>query len=286
MAYTPYSIIIEPRSTETITATLRRDSADGTVVRPYRDDVVESADTFTVSSRTIYTLVEGGTYWLSLLIDGAERASVNGPVTFTLTNPNAAFQISPLAGRSQNPLPDFFGSEMEDGDMETMSRELVSSNVSLTTQTLRMAYFRARRNKRVTAARTICTTGAVATPTVCGVMLFSINESTGDATCIAVTANTTTLWATTGTSYTPAFSAPVDIVRGGLYAVGVLSVTAQTAGAICAAATTSLTASEISKKPKLAGSVAAQSALPALGAVIATASIAPSGGRFYAALVS
>lgn len=98
MPYTPYSFTIEPRGSETIVCTLRRNDRSGVVVRPYKNGTVEAADTFSVTARQQYTVVDDGDYALSMKIDGVERATSSGGYRFFSLNQAGANPVfTPLA---------------------------------------------------------------------------------------------------------------------------------------------------------------------------------------------
>jgi hypothetical protein len=110
---------------------------------------------------------------------------------------------------------------------ETVPLELVSSSaIGVTSGSLRLTYFTARKSETTTGIRvTSGTTAAGATPTLIRVGLFSI-DSSGNGTLVAVTPNDTTLFATASTPYTKSWSTPYAKVAGQRYAWGILIVTA------------------------------------------------------------
>lgn len=95
--------------------------------------------------------------------------------------------------------------------------------------TVYLSYKRA--TKTITASNvTVVTTStaAAATPTLVRIGIYSVNESTGDLTLVASTANDTTLLAAASTGYTKALSSSVSLTSGTLYAFGLLIVSAAT----------------------------------------------------------
>lgn len=165
----------------------------------------------------------------------------------------------------------------------TYRRRFVSSTaVSSGTQNIKLTYFTAR----VTGAYTQLRAYSGATPatlaTLAKMAVFSV-AGDGTLTCIGVTANDTSLFASGSTEYTAATTASFNITAGQRYAFGVLVVTAGTAptltgmnialGAIAARA------------PRLAGTVAGQADMPAVSGTIAAGSVTATGGSPYGELV-
>lgn len=109
---------------------------------------------------------------------------------------------------------------------ETLQRPVVTGTVSTTSGRLTLTYFTARA-ALVAANVTVCTggTAAAATPTICRIGLYLVNGD-NTLTLVASTANDTTLFAATFTSYTKAFSASYTLAAGTRYAIGVIVVNA------------------------------------------------------------
>jgi hypothetical protein len=107
-------------------------------------------------------------------------------------------------------------------------KDITSSAVTVASGSLRLAYFTAQRpNEFITQIRLYSgSTAAGATPTLVRIGVYEVNEVTGDLTLVASTANDTTLFAATNTSYTKALSASWLKEKGKRYAIGVLVVTA------------------------------------------------------------
>lgn len=111
---------------------------------------------------------------------------------------------------------------------ETMPRMAATLANGWLSGTMRAAYFKAHRNLTVsTVATATASTPAAATPTLCRVGIYSVAPN-GDLTLIGSTANDVTLWNTSNTLHTRNLSAPVNLVAGNTYAVGLLIVTSQT----------------------------------------------------------
>lgn len=103
-------------------------------------------------------------------------------------------------------------------------------------------------------------TAAAATPTLCKVGLYTV-DSSGNLTLVASTANTTSLWAGTFTSYETALTQSYNIIPGQRYAAGVLIVTAgaaPTLNGVNATWETDVTA----RSPRVAASISGQTDLP------------------------
>lgn len=158
---------------------------------------------------------------------------------------------------------------------ESFSRVLCSSQVTMTSQSLRLGYFTARKTETITSLRaSVGSTAAGATPSLVRYGLYTV-AATGDITLVASTANDTTLLAATNTGYSKATSASYIKSQGQLYAFGALVVTAATAPAL---ASVVLPVGEVLIAPRLGGTVAAQADLPA---TVAFASIATTSAGLY-----
>ncbi|CAN7307745.1 hypothetical protein LJR296_001457 [Cupriavidus necator] len=151
-----------------------------------------------------------------------------------------------------------------DSGEETLPRlHIINTALSLPSGTMRLAYFTARKTEQIANVRIPCgNTAAGATPTLIRVGIYSV-AANGDLTLIAATTSDTTLMAVANTVYTKALSASF-VKRGGQrYAVGLLVVTgAATPTTIGTSGAGNIT-SEYGKSPKLCGSVASQTDLPA-----------------------
>lgn len=154
----------------------------------------------------------------------------------------------------------------------TLPRMLVNSNaVALSaSQSLQLVYFRAARTELVTNVITATGgTAAGATPTLCRVGIYSVNDSTGDlGALLASTPNDTTLWAGTATNYTKALSVQWQKTAGIRYAVGLLCVTGAALPSFVGASAGSNSGNFRAEMaalggPRLTASVASQADLPA-----------------------
>lgn len=165
----------------------------------------------------------------------------------------------------------------------TIARDLVqSAAVGSTAGTLRLTYFTARRSETVTQVRVWSgSTAAAATPTLVRIGLYSV-AANGDVTLVASTASDTALFAATHTSYTKAFSASYDLVKGQRYAVGILVVTGAAAPTYHGATVFPGSGAEATAAPRLAASVGSQTDLPAS---VVSGSLSNSGNRIYSVLL-
>lgn len=145
-------------------------------------------------------------------------------------------------------------------------RWAAASTVTLTSQSMRVSYYTAPSSLLVTSVKTYTgSTAAAATPTLCRIGLYSVGSDGGLTGLLASTANDTTLWATTHTKYTKAFSAQYQLTAGTRYAIGVLCVTGATAPTLPACNTSSAgTAGDL---PVFATAIGSQSDLPASVAI-------------------
>lgn len=153
--------------------------------------------------------------------------------------------------------------------VESFNRQFASSaGVSMTSQLLRLAYVIAPQTRTITNFSTaVHSTAAGATPSVCRIGLYEIDETTHDGTLVASCANTTSMWAATTTEYTPALSTAYTVTVGKRYAFGVLCVTAAAAPSLHGCTTTFSSpgpATTISAaRGRISTTLAAQADLPA-----------------------
>lgn len=147
--------------------------------------------------------------------------------------------------------------------VESMPRGIASSNVALNSGVLRLTYFNADRSLTATKVRT-CTgsTPAAATPTLCRVGLYTVADS-GDLTLAASTASDTSLWSMALSPHETNLQAPVAIVAGQRYALGVLCVTGATAPQVLGGVTLGGGWIMRTQLPTLVGGLSGQSDLPA-----------------------
>lgn len=144
---------------------------------------------------------------------------------------------------------------------ETFPRETCDQNATAATSgVLELTYFTAYKTETSTQVKTFAGgIAAAATPTTCKVGLYTV-ASNGDLTRVAITANTTTLWATINTAYTTAWLASVDLVKGQRYALARLIVTGVAAPSWPCQF---LAAALGSETPRINGQVAGQTDIPA-----------------------
>lgn len=162
-------------------------------------------------------------------------------------------------------LPTIITSEMvgiQTAGEETMPRWAASNltNITLSSGTFRVAYFRARKNETVTQIRMQSgSTAAGATPTLVQFGLYSV-DSSGNLTLLSSISNDTSIFASANTDYTRNMAASVTLAQGQQYAIGAIVVTAATAptvtGVICS------TGSSNSNDPRLTAVWTGQSSLP------------------------
>lgn len=110
----------------------------------------------------------------------------------------------------------------------TLARDAINANVTMSSGTLRLAYFTARKTETVRNVRVPCPGNAGATPTLVRVGVYSV-AATGDLTLIGSTANNTAMLSVAATLYTQAITTPFIKTAGLRYAVGLLVVTAAAA---------------------------------------------------------
>ncbi|GAA4824362.1 right-handed parallel beta-helix repeat-containing protein [Streptomyces ziwulingensis] len=163
-----------------------------------------------------------------------------------------------------------------DDGQETIPRWAAnnSASIAMSSGTLRLGYFTARRTATVTALRINSgSTAAGATPTLVRAGLYSV-DSAGALTLMSAITSDTTLLAAALTTYSRTLAAPQQVVAGQRYAIGVMVVTGATAPTLtgCLAAT----AGENSISPQLCSVITGQSDLPsslAAGALSTTQSL-------------
>lgn len=279
MPSTPCGIVVEPNGI-TVTVTIRRNNASGATVTAYTTENGASAHTLpaTITARTVYYLTTPGAYAVSLTSAGVELASPSGQRVVDL-NPGSFASVSPIPMDTPG---------VEEGDPlslttgeSTQDRRYCSGSATMTSQSLRLSYFVARKTQLVSQIRTLTTTTAAgATPTVARVGLYSV-ASDGGITLLSGSTNDTAMWAVAATAYTKTLGAAQQVTAGAYYAVGVLCVTGATAPTALAL-TTNVPSSEYAVAPRLAGVVTSQSDLPAS---VAVGSISDSNQCVYAVLL-
>jgi hypothetical protein len=162
-----------------------------------------------------------------------------------------------------------------DNGQGTMRRtEATLSSLTMSSGTLRLAYFVARRTATVTGIRVSSGSPAAgATPTLVRFGLYSV-DSSGNLTLMSAITSDTSLFATVSTSYTRNLAAAQTVQAGQQYAIGVLVVTSFAAPAVTGMNIAA--GSEAQQTPVLANNLNAQSDLPSsvtAGSLVATASV-------------
>lgn len=108
-------------------------------------------------------------------------------------------------------------------DVEALTTN--GGNVQPTSGQLRLSHFTAKRTETITGVTVYTgTAGAAATPTLCRMGIYSIDNAVEDMTLIASTPNDTALFAAATTAYQKNFSVPWNKVAGRRYAFGILTV--------------------------------------------------------------
>jgi hypothetical protein len=168
------------------------------------------------------------------------------------------------------------GNNLASGDA-SMPRDFTFSQVTMTSQLLRLSFFTAKSSYTATQVRLLSgTTAAGATPSLVRAGIYSVAVN-GNITLIASTASDTALFAAATTVYTKSLSASVDIVKGTRYALGELVVTAATAPTV-PGASVGLNGSECAVAPRLCATLASQSDLPSS---VVNASLGQTTSRIY-----
>lgn len=164
------------------------------------------------------------------------------------------------------------------GGEETFSRINATQTATLTSQTLRVVYFRARRSETIGKLLfTSAGTAAAATPTLVRGGVYSVGADWSLTALLASTANDTAIYATTSTEYLRDLTTTFDKVQGSWYAVGFLVVTA-VAAPTCATFSvgTSVSSAGTNGRPRLGTAITGNADLPAsvaVGSLVNTTSI-------------
>lgn len=162
---------------------------------------------------------------------------------------------------------------------EAVSRDVVNSlTIGMSTQTLRLSYFTAKKDETITQVL-ICagTTPAGATPSLVRVGVWTADAAGALLLQVGATPNDTTLLATTITEYTKSFSSSFATVRGTRYACGLLVVTAATAPQVIGTTFGSVN-SIMGRSPMRGSSAGSQADLPS---TLASGSVGASVNRPY-----
>lgn len=151
-------------------------------------------------------------------------------------------------------------------------------------QTLRLMGFTACIDQLVSTVRTATATqAAAATPTLCRIGVWQLSDDLTTWNLVGSTANDTSLWSATQTTYNTPFTTPWQKIAGKRYAVGTLIVTGVAANNFQSPNATSngpFTAMQ-QNRPFYSGSLAGQNDLPA---TFTDASVSANGTYFHAFL--
>lgn len=109
------------------------------------------------------------------------------------------------------------------GSEEAVVRQWCTGVTTLTSGTMCLSYFTARRSEPITKVLTNSQDVAAATITLSRVGVYAVADS-GNLTLVAATANTTSLWSAAYTVYNPALTATWQKNAGQRYASAILSV--------------------------------------------------------------
>lgn len=162
----------------------------------------------------------------------------------------------------------------------TLARRAVTDTVAtLFTGTIWLTYFTARKTEAVTQVRTCSGSTAASEATLCRIGVYEV-DNLGKLTLIASTANDTSLWSATSTTYASPFTSSFLKRRGITYAVGALVVEAGTAPDLLGQA--QMLQDEASQPPRLCGAINDQTDLPT---EVAPEAVGFSMIQVYAALV-
>ena len=171
-------------------------------------------------------------------------------------------------------------SSLFSGEAVYSREQIVSSGVNVASGSLRMTYFTCGKTESISQVRLHTgSTAAGATPTICRIAVYLVDDATQNLTLVASTANDTTLFAAATTEYVKAFSAPFTKYKGNRYAIGVLVVTAAAVPNFCGQ--NSIPAAETGKPPR----ITAYSAQADIVGSITDASLTTGASRIYFALV-
>ncbi len=161
----------------------------------------------------------------------------------------------------------------------TIAREVSTSDAQITTGTLALTYFTARKTETIANVATITRGTAAATPTLCRIGIYEVDASDG-LTLVASTTNDTTMWASTFARYSRGLQASFTKTAGKRYAVGVVYV--GTTGPRLSGCNP-LIGAETAIAPRINGSLASQTDLPP---TIAAGSVTNSlGASLYTSLL-
>lgn len=143
----------------------------------------------------------------------------------------------------------------------TTDRDGPFTGLTMTSGTIRLAYFTARRSETCTRIRAqVGATGAGATPTLCKLGAYLV-ASNGDLSLIGATANNTALFNTSGAVVDEATAASYDKIAGQRYAVAAICVSGATMPTLVGISS-GLHGSELAQSPRRTGLLSGQTDLP------------------------
>lgn len=176
---------------------------------------------------------------------------------------------------------DYYGNSLT--GIETMPRSDMTNQAQATSSgAVRLTYFTAQVTYTATNVLTyVGTTAAGATPTLCKVGFYTV-ASNGDLTLVALTANTTSLWAGSATTeYNTALSSSYQFIAGQRYAAATLVVTGAAAPTLCGSPG-SVSSALNARAPRISASLSGQTDLPAS---ISSGSLTVNAVRHYVAAI-
>lgn len=219
-------------------------------------------------------IVRGGTHVVTILCSGSDVINRSGgATTYALTTLGQSSTLQYKSGIWYVISGDLALSQLDTRYMvadpvsvgqETFSRAiLTSTTVTYLTGQLRLAMFTARKTEVTTQVRTLTgTPGAAATPTLCRIGLYLVDDTDGGS-LVASVANDTTLWSAASTVYTRSWSSSYQMVAGQRYALAWLCVTGTTApNFIAAQQWQSTEQSEANVFPRITGLIVSETDLP------------------------
>ena len=163
------------------------------------------------------------------------------------------------------------------GESNMHRRDIRSTAVALASGVLRIGNFTARKTETInTLAVMSGSTAAGATPTLCRIGVWTINDVGALVALVAATANDTSLFGAVNTEYARATLAPFNKVAGQRYGVGVLVVTAAAAPTLMgydAGGAGGIGGLIQTRRPSLVNGIAGMADLPASSAVVSTAAV-------------
>lgn len=155
-------------------------------------------------------------------------------------------------------IPAFLTADWLDVGEENLPRKRLAAGSNLTSGTMQLSYWTARKTESVSQVRVLSAGTAIATPTLAKVGVYTV-ASDGAGTLVASTASDGTIFGSTFNIFTRSLAAPFTKMAGQRYALAVLTVAA-TAGSCYGC---NVFGGEAAASPRGTGQIAAQSDLPA-----------------------